>query len=142
MILNFSSHTTGRPTDQAREVLQITFSGLEVRHSVTKKYTDSSINLESFQVSNIQRHTHSQTRTQAHNVHIHTHITHMHLCRNTYTHPLTSSLFSPTTLSLYTPVRTSSRWTTSSPTPSLLWSYLKRLHDSNNLSLDCTCGEM
>ena len=38
---------------QAREVLQISLGGLEVRHAVTDKYTDSSVTVESFQV----RHT-------------------------------------------------------------------------------------
>ena len=43
-------------------MLQITFNGLEVRHSVTKKYTDSSINLESFQVCSTHTHRQIQTR--------------------------------------------------------------------------------
>ena len=37
---------------KAREVLQISLRSLEVRHCVTNKYTDSSINLDSFQIDN------------------------------------------------------------------------------------------
>ena len=48
-----TSTSTSTWFSQAREVLQITLSGLEVRHAVTHKYTDSSMNLESFQVRNM-----------------------------------------------------------------------------------------
>ena len=77
---------TGRPTNQAREVLQITFNGLEVRHSVTKKYTDSSINLESFQVCNTHTHTHTHRHSHA-RTHTHTQTNaqkHIHVHAQTY----------------------------------------------------------